>query len=356
MSQFHACSISIHAQRLEELFETEGTDESSVAASRLLSTVLDAFISLGKTIRLVRTENVEEDHQTHERGRRLVAELKKTSMVVQECHLVAKSVASCESDIRAQGEVDRQITHFYGRDEEDIELGRVSHNQNNGTTKAGLGVDDLTNSCKNEQSGLELESGDGNNPATRSMKDQLSDSRQSTGRCEVSTDSSNKQSTTATASDKPTSNPLAATCLKRDHSQHSEKRKEEKDSCNIEDDDKYMELCLAVTDSSEADTFPQQCTLPEEKHVVEASCAICLGNYRPGCVVSWSLNGGCTHVFHRDCIFMWLWKKERWECPCCRGMFVSEAASDGKMNKLADNKEISVLRTLRPNAVQLEHP
>ena len=66
---------------------------------------------------------------------------------------------------------------------------------------------------------------------------------------------------------------------------------------------------------------------------VPGSCAICLERYRPGCIVSWSSNNECPHVFHRDCILLWLLDKEKWECPCCRGEFVRESVVDGNEGK-----------------------
>lgn len=73
---------------------------------------------------------------------------------------------------------------------------------------------------------------------------------------------------------------------------------------------------------------------------VLSTCAICLVKYQPGNKVSWSSNEECRHVFHRDCILLWLLKKNgagggivgngnhnerRHLCPCCRREFVPES-------------------------------
>lgn len=64
---------------------------------------------------------------------------------------------------------------------------------------------------------------------------------------------------------------------------------------------------------------------------VPSTCAICLMQYKVGSHVSWSSNEECVHVFHRDCILLWLLKKRtsgderQYVCPCCRREFVSES-------------------------------
>jgi hypothetical protein len=73
---------------------------------------------------------------------------------------------------------------------------------------------------------------------------------------------------------------------------------------------------------------------------VPSTCAICLVQYQSGDHISWSSNEECSHAFHRDCILIWLLKKNvsdgfivgsgnhnerQYLCPCCRREFVSES-------------------------------
>ncbi len=106
------------------------------------------------------------------------------------------------------------------------------------------------------------------------------------------------------------------------------------DVADEDDDSKYSALCvpdIAIPCNNNNDGTSATRAVPP-------TCAICLLQYRPGNYVAWSSNKECRHVFHRDCILMWLLKKEcggdriggdggdgRWRglCPCCRGEFVS---------------------------------
>ena len=136
-----------------------------------------------------------------------------------------------------------------------------------------------------------------------------------------------------------------------------------------DDDNKYTALCLpcsysdkdtttsssnveatASNPSSLAQSAPPQSTIqetqPPSSRLVPPTCAICLVSYSPGCYVTWSSNPDCIHAFHRDCILMWLLKKEEPLCPCCRREFVSSsrlntdtsttARGDGSVTPTAD--------------------
>ena len=57
--------------------------------------------------------------------------------------------------------------------------------------------------------------------------------------------------------------------------------------------------------------------------VVDAHCAICLGEYQAGDEVVWS-GLQCQHAFHKDCILPWI-IQGRIHCPMCREKFVPHA-------------------------------
>eukprot|EP00586_Coscinodiscus_wailesii_P020398 CAMPEP_0172502578 /NCGR_PEP_ID=MMETSP1066-20121228/161145_1 /TAXON_ID=671091 /ORGANISM="Coscinodiscus wailesii, Strain CCMP2513" /LENGTH=276 /DNA_ID=CAMNT_0013277881 /DNA_START=21 /DNA_END=851 /DNA_ORIENTATION=+ len=55
---------------------------------------------------------------------------------------------------------------------------------------------------------------------------------------------------------------------------------------------------------------------------VPNNCAICISEYEIGDEVVWSSNPECKHVFHLECMLMWLMKKDEPLCPCCRREFI----------------------------------
>ncbi|CAJ1960096.1 unnamed protein product [Cylindrotheca closterium] len=56
------------------------------------------------------------------------------------------------------------------------------------------------------------------------------------------------------------------------------------------------------------------------------TCDICLLEFEPGDMVSWSPNIECTHCFHKDCILDWLVRKH--SCPSCRKDYLKGAKDD----------------------------
>lgn len=118
----------------------------------------------------------------------------------------------------------------------------------------------------------------------------------------------------------------------------------EVDDPYIDDDDNpYSALCIPcskdIPEMSTAAT-PQsqpQSIIYNESRLVPPTCAICLIHYEPGCYVTWSQK--CIHVFHRDCILMWLLKKDEPLCPCCRQEFVDGIGNRRETDSLREDLE-----------------
>lgn len=71
-------------------------------------------------------------------------------------------------------------------------------------------------------------------------------------------------------------------------------------------------------------------------------CAICLSQYEIEEIVAWSkLKGGCTHVFHYECIFEWAMNGHS-HCPVCRTAFWSRNRK--KVDKMP--REASVCKNI----------
>ncbi len=123
-------------------------------------------------------------------------------------------------------------------------------------------------------------------------------------------------------------------------------------SVHDDDENKHTILCIPLgppgsPQHATTTSAITSATKSTTHRTVPSICAICLLQYKRGNHVSWSSNEECIHVFHRDCILLWLLKmngsggataatsggivgggnrNERWYlCPCCRREFVSES-------------------------------
>ena len=96
------------------------------------------------------------------------------------------------------------------------------------------------------------------------------------------------------------------------------------DLYSFQEDDKYSALCIPCTTKDNVEAASG-----EESQLLPPTCAICLSAYRPKCYVSWSPTEECRHAFHRDCILTWLLKQDQPLCPCCRRPFIPLDYLDG---------------------------
>jgi len=74
-----------------------------------------------------------------------------------------------------------------------------------------------------------------------------------------------------------------------------------------------------------------------------SSCAICLGEYKPGDEICHSYNENCTHLFHKDCMLSWL-LCDKDECPCCREKYVFLPPQANDEEEDSSSSEASYLR------------
>lgn len=66
-----------------------------------------------------------------------------------------------------------------------------------------------------------------------------------------------------------------------------------------------------------------------EPRYVDVSCSVCLLDYEAGDTIIRSTRKVCSHVFHDDCILLWLSKGKK-RCPVCRNFFVPGSSIDDK--------------------------
>lgn len=72
-----------------------------------------------------------------------------------------------------------------------------------------------------------------------------------------------------------------------------------------------------------------------------ACCCICLEPYQEGDIVAWSNSPteDCLHVFHRDCIHLWLENPRHNDCPSCRTEILKRTSSDNASIDSDDDEE-----------------
>lgn len=77
-----------------------------------------------------------------------------------------------------------------------------------------------------------------------------------------------------------------------------------------------------------------------------ACCCICLEPYRVGDIVAWSNTStdNCLHVFHKDCIYLWLENPKHDDCPSCRSIILKPIPSDTSSVDSDDEDDIEQQR------------
>ena len=87
-----------------------------------------------------------------------------------------------------------------------------------------------------------------------------------------------------------------------------------------------------------------------------ACCCICLEPYREGDIVAWnnSSDEACLHVFHRDCIRMWLTNPKHNECPSCRTDLLNSVPPDAASIYSGDDEDDDIERQRRTDSNNAE--
>jgi len=350
-----------------------------------------------------------EERRRRERGRRLVAVLKQTSMEVKECHLIPKGRSNDQSldtnipdnatfsdswaathglktlgnQSAPQSETLNQIGKECKNDSLQIEPHSSMSAGNGGKSEgsvasleASMITEKIPNKCFNLDDNLQPQQSskksvtDSTSFTQDGPKADLSESGLSSNVVQLDTTNISVEiSDSVTATNGSNNTPQDRLQNSPNHS--SLYQRTNPLVCEDEDDDednKYCALAIpfnilnhiavasdeggnsAHEDSSNdnSNTHSRGTEISGEPRVVSPVCAICLLSYTPGCYVTWSSNQGnegggvCLHCFHRDCILLWLLKKEEPLCPCCRREFVLSSVlnrSDDRSGTRAMNLE-----------------
>ena len=358
----------------------------------------------------VRNVMEREQRRKRERGRRLVSLLKECSLWVKESHLIPKEGGVVGSEGGVGGGEGCFVNRREGGEGRDIELGNIHTVQNETETdgvenKAGEDYnDEALKSISNQdatvnegtqvrKSDIDVESpppmngGNEEESCQQPTADETSDEATTANNNAPDSTITTLESTMSTAL-QPTDHqavdaintqssllPSAAADNTAPTSNNNILSLYQTDDLFDDDDDddnKYSALCLPCSSThKDATTTPtlsvaQSAPPPQSAigntepstRLVPSTCAICLLSYSPGCYVTWSSNPECIHVFHRDCILVWLLKKEEPLCPCCRREFVSTSALNAETTTAAaaaepDNED-SRLEQYRRSIMLLE--
>ncbi len=87
-----------------------------------------------------------------------------------------------------------------------------------------------------------------------------------------------------------------------------------------------------------------------------ACCCICLEPYRKGDIVAWnnSSDEACLHVFHQDCIRLWLTNPRHNDCPSCRTGLLTNVPLDTASINSDDDEEDDIEHQRRTDSNNAE--
>ncbi len=352
----------------------------------------------------VRNVMEREQRRKRERGRRLVSLLKECSLWVKESHLILKEGGSGDGNeygvnYQDGGEGDVELGTVFStvqndvNDDHDNDVGKKGEKKdyndgalksNNADATVNEGSQIRGKSDVDLESTLRMNDGDEEECCQQTTADETNNeaaaaastttTTSTTAAASNAAESTTHQAAIATANTQSSSSSLPSTTADNSATMSNNNILSlyQTDDLYLDDDDddnKYTALCLPCSPThrdamtTTTTTFPVTRSAPPQSitdndssstRLVPPTCAICLSSYSPGCYVTWSSNPECTHVFHRDCILVWLLKKEEPLCPCCRREFVSTSALNAEPTDAENDEGDHRLEEYRRSIMLLE--
>jgi Ring finger domain len=126
-----------------------------------------------------------------------------------------------------------------------------------------------------------------------------------------------------------------------------------------DNDDDAEDISNASSDALGEDVNESSSSVVSEANSenLVACCCICLEPYQEGDIVAWSNSSteDCLHVFHRDCIHLWLVNPKHNDCPSCRTVILTKASSENDSIESDDDDEDDVESQRRTDSNNRNH-